>query len=85
MKENTEQTLASAHQTWLVPMTASRMLEFDSRDSFNHAETHPEQKNKKQNHADFLRHFMASLLPLTVKSSPFTPERSGVDLHLHKS
>lgn len=32
MNENTDQTLATAHQTWFAPMTASRMLEFDSRD-----------------------------------------------------
>lgn len=31
MNKNTDQTLANAHQTWFVPMTASRMLEFDKR------------------------------------------------------
>lgn len=70
MNENTGQTLATVHQTWFVPMTASRMLEFDSRESIDHANTHPE-KGKKTC-ADFLRHWMASLLSQTQKSIPFT-------------
>lgn len=52
MSENTDQTLATAHQTWFVPMTASRMLKFVSNDSFNHANPHPE-KILKITCADF--------------------------------